>query len=91
MIESAEGIGSRKWSFLPGEHGLDLMEGTKRLATLTDEGKKVLHLLVTAPQLWEAANEVIKSEYESIDGVNRLMNAVAKSVGKDDWKKVLQS
>lgn len=105
MVESAEGIGSRKWS-LDREgrelarddpsHSVRLMEGTKWLASLTHEGEAVLHLLVTAPQLWGAANDLVKliaSGREAMGSAEAtaLANTVAKAVGKDDWRQVLQS
>lgn len=40
---------------------LYVMEGTKTLAALTHHGAVVKALLVTAPQLWEAANDYIKA------------------------------
>jgi hypothetical protein len=81
-----------------------LMQGKDKLADLTEEGRKVQVLLVTAPQLWEAANEFLRqlASDEGADAknamseaqvatVSRLGNMVAKAVGKDAWGKVLQS
>ena len=95
MVESAEGIGSRKWSFLRDADGLWLMQGKHQIARLTAEGERVLHLLVTAPQLWDAANEVMKAagtaDMSRIGpAAISLGNMVAKSVNKQDWKEVAQ-
>lgn len=102
MVESAEGIGGRKWSLLNEADGLWLMEGTKKLARLADDGRMVMHLLVTAPQLWAAANEVARKTHGigpsalddaglCSDDVERLANAVAKAVNKSQFVDVLQS
>jgi hypothetical protein len=97
MVESPEGIGGRKWSFQKDESGqLCLFEGaTKKLATLTDSGKEVLHLAVTAPQLWDAANELLKAVKAGTPDLaplhERLANMVAKSVNKTSWDHVAQA
>ena len=62
--------------------------------------RKIQALLVTAPQLWDAANELIKAAEEIarktgsplLVGHNyeRLCNMVAKAVDKIAWKDVLQ-
>lgn len=101
MDVTAEGIGERKWSF--DEEGLELRQGASCLATLNPSvAEPVKHLLVTAPQLWAAANEVCHLEYVVVDegkpenftemaeAMERLRNMVAKAVGKQDWKDVLQ-
>lgn len=107
MVESAEGIGSRKWSLFKDEaERLMLMQGKTEVASIILP--EAMSLLVTAPQLWDAANELVKayrqaearrgagkSTTEDVDVVHaaqmRLANMVAKGVGKDDWTKVLQS
>lgn len=109
MSETPEGIGGRKWSLIratDGSDGMDLMEGQKKLATLTADGAKLFALFVTVPQLWEAANAAVKAPQALLkaDGVplatkdaaiaaayERLANMVAKAVGKDEWTKVLQA
>ena len=102
MVESPEGIGGRKWSLerwkLTSEPSL--MQGTTALATLTPDGEKVMHLLVTAPQLWDAANALLKALTDNPGGMSvtesqaeafiRLKNMVAKSVNKDRWEDVAQ-
>ena len=95
MVETAEGIGSRKFSILRDESGTWLMEGAHQIARLTTRGEQVLHLLVTAPQLWDAANEVMKAagtaDMSRIGpAAISLGNMVAKSVNKQDWKEVAQ-
>jgi hypothetical protein len=106
MVETAEGIGSRKWSFVrEGESASDeclvLMEGKTRLAELTKDGEAVFALLVTAPQLWAAANALILALHAApkplLDAspaqqsaANLLAYMVAKAVGKTDWKNVAQ-
>lgn len=101
MVESAEGIGSRKWSLLKDADGrFVVMQGPKRIAIVEDAS--LMHLLVTVPQLWEAANEVCKrcahlgaSQLEnaglSTEVVERIANAVAKSVNKLKFDDVLQA
>jgi hypothetical protein len=99
MVESPEGIGLRKWSFLQETEGKDtdglyLMEGKTKLALITEDGKAILHLLVTTPQLWTAANEVVLTLEVGGDmpvALIRLKNALAKAVSKDDWSKVRQA
>lgn len=111
MAESAEGIGGRKWSLgrLDGER-VGVYQGKHLLAELA-AGElpeaarvevvpaKVQSLIVTAPQLWDAANEFIKAfrapHADPSQGVleaaeKRLSDMVAKAVGKTDWKDVLQ-
>lgn len=102
MAESAEGIGSRKWSLLREDDGVWLMQGAHRIARLEKMGEAVLLLLVTAPQLWDAANDVMKqtdgagpSALEdsglTVGARDYLGNMVAKAVGKQDWKDVAQA
>lgn len=96
MAETAEGIGSRKWSYQRTSDGiLILMEGTKPIAALTEEGAKVFQLLVTAPQLWEEANQLVKGSVAlgNLGGISaecRLANLVAKAAGRSSWKEVDQ-
>jgi hypothetical protein len=109
MVESPEGIGSRKWSIGRDSDGYPaLMQGAHVIARLTEpdptrptgaSGMELLHLLVTAPQLWDAANQLfvklaaikpgcaadLQADYQY------LQNMVAKAVNKDDWAKVLQA
>lgn len=91
MVETPEGIGGRKWSYQKATDGsFELYEGpSKKLATLTPSGKEVFELLVTAPQLWNAANDCLLDASEA--NLLRLKNMVAKSVGKDNWDKVKQA
>jgi hypothetical protein len=103
MAESTEGIGSRKWSLLRTDDNVVVVhQGKTPLAALTPDGLKVKELIVTSPQLWEAANDMIQA-LKLFDTVNSaemvvrvhaarsaLMKAVAKAAGKDDWYKVLQ-
>lgn len=76
-----------------------LCQGVTVLAELTADGVLVLALLVTSPQLWEAANDLLvldkpgthfASDSVYQEKITRLKNMVAKSVGKDDWRKVIQ-
>lgn len=81
---------------------IKLMQGAVELAPLLPAGKQVKFLLVTAPQLWEAANEVVAAERAFLakdtnvnadrcaTAVTALADMVAKAVGKQDWKDVLQ-
>lgn len=95
MIESAEWIGGRKWSLERDAEGARLQQGVTQLARLSPAGEKAQLLLVTAPQLWDAANELVKlvaagREAMGTDELVRLANMVAKAVGKTEWKDVLQ-
>lgn len=102
MSETAEGIGGRKWSLLRvREDAIALMEGKTEVALMTSPlGDQTKLLLVTAPQLWAAANELIKvadsiNLQEHVGGktnaaLKQLADMVAKAVGKTDWKEVLQ-
>lgn len=106
MNETDEGIGSRKWSFEPTAEGLFLNQGTYRLARIEPmkdvvESLKVRMLLVTAPQLWDAANELLKlltavgaplgeASFQRDQAISILANMVAKSVGKTNYEDVLQ-
>lgn len=101
MAESAEGIGARKWSLLKDGDVVVVHQGITPLAALTPAGEQVKHLIVTAPQLWEAANDLLKvlSNIIPPDGppglalikaTERVGNMVAKSVDKADWRKVVQ-
>jgi hypothetical protein len=105
MTDTAEGIGSRKWSYQVRERDdaqmvsktLVLSQGVIELAALTADGERVKHLLVTAPQLWAAANAVI-IEHRSGDTlmvgldskIFALAEMVAKAVGKQAWEQVEQ-
>jgi hypothetical protein len=66
MVESAEGIGSRKWSLLVPQEPLGtgrvlhLMQGGQTVADLTPIGLQVKELLATAPELWDAANDLVR-------------------------------
>lgn len=70
MIETAEGIGSRKWSYeIEGTEGSHtdpakfvLCQGVSRLAVLTPFGEKCKLLIATAPQLWATANDLLVLE-----------------------------
>lgn len=110
MAETAEGIGGRKWSLLRDAEGyICLQQGRHELARLTERddatpnadpfGSDVKELLVTAPQLWDAANNYIKTlhapetpDAETLAGIAlmRLQAMVAKAVGKMDWDDVKQ-
>jgi hypothetical protein len=98
MSETPEGIGSRKWS-LAREGALRVMHGTTEIATLTLDGEDVKHLLVTAPQLWDAANEMIKhamvvsaaEKAQLNEHVKHLADMVAKAVGKNSYADVKQA
>lgn len=95
MYETPEGIGSRKFSLRREDHILTLMQGATPLAALSPEGEKVMFLLVTAPQLWESANDVLRILHKAQAGAlgpasKRLGNMIAKSVGKDKWADVEQ-
>lgn len=102
MSEIAEGIGGRKWSLgrelVSGQ--LAVMQGKSHMATLTDSatepcGKHVAHLIVTAPQLWAAANAICLQWNENrlfhTPEMLALCNMVAKAVGKSDFRNVKQS
>ena len=103
MAESTEGVGFWKWSFEPVNGELFLNQGKYRLARLEPlpvetglDQSKVRGVLVTAPQLWDAANELVKEwqRQRSIvctTEMDRLMNAVAKAVGKTTWSDVAQA
>ena len=100
MAESTEGIGAWKWSFESVNGEIFLNQGKYRLARLerlpadmdADEFK-IRHLLVSAPQLWDAANELAKAWERSAPTPElvTLRNAVAKAVGKTAWSDVAQS
>lgn len=97
MSEIAEGIGGVQWGFEPTRMGTFLTEGKNRLAEVTTAGMRYKMLLATAPELWDAANEVIKALESGVevsqpqaDALHRLRNVVAKAVGKTDWKDVAQ-
>ena len=101
MIDTPEGIASQKWSFqVDGESGeLTLSQGAIRLAKLTKTGETFKLLLVTCPQLWNAANDVVllatkiadKNGEQVHPEIKLLGEMVAKAVGKQDWRTVLQS
>ncbi len=110
MVGTPEGIGSRKWSLGRDADGYPaLMQGKFVVARLTEvppagetdtaSGMSVKNLLVTAPQLWDAANELVKFIMNNVaqsPGATpnplavTLANMVAKSVGKTDWNDVSQ-
>lgn len=112
MAGTDEGIGGRKWSFLRDEafseqvdsdgHTVDvvgalrLMEGRTPLAALTPDGERVKLLLVTAPQLWQAANAVMVAASNGGPTAvppaawQLLGDMVAKAAGKDHWQDVAQ-
>lgn len=95
MYEMPEGVGSRKWSLRREDSILTLMQGKDPLAALSPDGEKVMLLLVTCPQLWDAANDVLRTLYTAQAGAlgpasKRLANMVAKAVGKDKWEDVQQ-
>lgn len=104
MVETPEGIGSQKFSLskdivIATAEGLNvrfevaLMQGKTVIAALSPEGETVKSLLVTAPQLWDAANDLIRELVRNgrTDlASSPLANMVAKSVGKTDWKDVAQ-
>lgn len=93
----------------PPNPPVQIMQGVTRICSLYDLPKDpttgkpglgdehVKHLLVTAPQLWDAANELIK-ELATLPTASlflhgkdqTLKNMVAKAVGKTDWKDVKQ-
>lgn len=101
MAESAEGIGGRKWSVgRAGTSGrMTINEGATVLAELTPQGEAVFNLLVTAPQLWDAANDLIKTMGTeggpratfAPEQRQKLANMVAKAVNKDEWAHVAQA
>lgn len=83
-----------------------LSQGALELAVLTKHGEQVKLLLATAPQLWTAANEAVLSAiagwrklgydegtlYERLSPQEKMLaQVVAKAVGKQDWKDVLQA
>lgn len=107
MDVTAEGLGGRKWSWQekPGEGGMErvLSQGALEIAVLREpHGREVQHLLVTAPQLWTAANEVVAAEQAFLEddtnansnrcvtAVMALADMVAKAVGKQRWADVAQ-
>lgn len=103
MDATVEGIGGLKWSVerklvtdavLPTTIHTYLMQGRTVVAEIEDA--RHLQLLVTAPQLWDAANEMVKA-FRDAGRPGALEKAaadlglmVAKAVGKDDWGRVLQ-
>lgn len=101
MVETPEGIGARKFSMLRQESldsnkKVSLMQGSTELAALTPAGEAVFRLLVTSPQLWDAANAFIlkaagEAFVETFPEFQTLKAMVAKAVGKDSWKEVSQS
>ena len=97
MVETAEGIGGRKWEL--ARNGAtaetEIKEGVNTVALVRDRG--VLHLLVTAPELWDAANDLLRTwhddksaDVEFANALDRLSNMVAKAVGKTSWSDVAQ-
>lgn len=109
MNDTPEGMSGRKFSFLrepfqgdetkivPNGGPIWLMQGAIPLASLTKTGDEIKFLLVTSPQLWSAANEVVYEAvklvgYEKLNPqLKALAQMVAKAVGKAEWRGVLQS
>lgn len=103
MSETPEGIGGRKWSLLRhtkigGLTFVTLQEGITELASLTEDGERVKSLLVTAPQLWDTANNLLQAYAQSLPDPTEqaraweaLANMVAKAVGKTAWEQVIQN
>ncbi len=96
MPDTPEGIGALKWSFLKEDDGkLYLMQGKTRLAEILNPAIKMM--LVAAPQLWTGANDLlvatdsIKDFEHQPEVVQRMGNALAKAVGKTNWREVVQS
>lgn len=97
MSDTPEGLGSRKWSLYVDSTGqLLLMQGNKTIATIHDAAAK--HLLVSAPQLWTEANDLLVATKAALTNgeefptaVLRLGNVVAKAVNKTGWGQVSQS
>ena len=95
MVESIEGIGGLHWSFGRDEAGMvQLMQGKTALATLSAVGEQHKLLLVTVPQVWEAADDLltlIASGQEAMGSplAVRLGNALAKAVGEEAWRRGL--
>ena len=93
MTETAEGISGRKWSVSTEGGQTRVMEGTRCICVVEDHA--VLHLLVTAPQLWGEANDVLlqsrKDDGEPSSLFARLRAVVAKAVNKTSWAAVAQA
>jgi hypothetical protein len=78
--------------------GTFLVEGTTRLAEMTEAGMRSKRLIAAAPELWDAANEYVKlltreqepDETAITMAVARLQNVLAKAVGKADWRDIEQ-
>lgn len=96
MPDTPEGIGALKFSLIREGPIVKLMRGSTLIATLAPGADDYLHLLVSSPQLWTAANDIlvasdsIKDYEHQPEVVKRLGNAVAKSVDKGNWREVLQ-
>lgn len=89
VVARLDCVGAR----LPGDvRQHPTLDGDYRLAA---DGAKLQALLVAAPQLWDAANELCKliasgKEAMGSEQAVRLAACVAKSVGKTVWKDVAQ-
>ena len=95
---SDEGIGSRKWSLLRQDDGLYVMEGAQTRIVRAERDDKLLDLVITAPQLWDAANQLmlamhakVQNQDAQVRAVRYLENMVAKAVRKTAYTDVLQA
>lgn len=96
---ASHSLGSVALYLSQGKYKLAMMmpQETEADATMLDI-EKVENLLVTAPQLWDAANEYLKAlrsdgqfaESNATASLIVLEAMVAKSVGKTDWNDVKQ-
>lgn len=95
MSDTPEGIGSLKFSLLRVDNVLQVHLGRTPLAALSIDGEAHMFLFITAPQLWDAANDILKalqsnSDAPALAARARLQNLVAKAAGKDRWEDVKQ-
>lgn len=88
MLASPEGVGSLKFSLARFDSVLQLMRGATPLAALSPDGEGVMLLLVTAPQVWEAAHDLLKAVSAKgplTPAEERLAGMLAKAAGKNRW------